>query len=98
MLDKHRFHVKRTFHERDNPRSHDTVFCIPATEMTEWNQPEVITDVAKLLGCCENSEMLAELRRCDIPSEVFKIAARQLPCQKRNQIRQWVLKQNPLRE
>lgn len=64
--------------------------------LQEWSQPEVVADIAQLLECCENSEMLADLRSCDIPSEVFKAAARQLPRRKQEEIRRWVVEQNSL--
>ncbi len=76
-------------------KSSEIIEAIPLPDpLQEWNQLEVVADVAKLLECCENSEMLADLRQCDIPSEVFKAAAQQLPREKRDQIRQWVVQQN----
>ena len=57
----------------------------------EWYKPESITDVAGMLGCCDSPDMLHELRQCDIPIPVFKLASRQLPEEKRNQIREWVI-------
>jgi len=67
---------------------------IPSTEMEEWNQPGTIADVAQMLSDCEDQGMLAMLRQCEIPVEVFRLAGRQLPSEKREQIRQWVLEQN----
>lgn len=63
----------------------------PTPYAQEWNSPEVITDVAGMLGCCDSPEMLHELRECDIPVPVLKLAARQLTADKRNQIREWVM-------
>lgn len=67
---------------------------ISTTDIEQWNQPETIADVAGMLECCQSSEMLAMLRECHIPVEIFKIAARELPCEKQEQIRQWVQEQN----
>lgn len=57
----------------------------------EWYKPESIADVASMLQCCDSPEMLNELRECEIPIPVFKLAARQLPEVKRNQVREWVV-------
>ena len=65
-----------------------------ATIKLEWVLPESIAEVAKMLECCEDPEELALIRQCDIPPEVFKIAARQLPNEKREQIKQWVIQLN----
>jgi len=56
----------------------------------EWNSPEVVADVASMLEYCDTPQMLAELRESKIPIVVLKVAARQLPADKRNQIREWV--------
>lgn len=69
----------------NNPNSQS-----PTPNSEEWNSPETVVDVASMLDCCENEEMLAELRQCDIPADVFRLAARQLPASKRDKIRQWV--------
>jgi len=60
----------------------------------QWNQPEEIKAIARLLADCENLEMLAELRECDIPPAVFKAAAKGLEAAKRRQIKDWVLTLN----
>lgn len=78
--------------------SRTEVLNISTTEIKEWNQPETIADVARMLEDCENSGMLAMLRQCNIPAEVFRIAARHLPSDKREQIREWVIIQNNLPE
>ncbi|MEM9925378.1 MAG: hypothetical protein AAF915_16770 [Cyanobacteria bacterium P01_D01_bin.50] len=57
----------------------------------EWYKPDSIADVASMLEYCDTPQMLAELRGTKIPVSVLKVAARQLPEVKRNQIRQWVL-------
>jgi DNA-binding FadR family transcriptional regulator len=66
-------------------------------QQEEWNQ-QAIHDVAQMLQFCEDSEMLLELRQCDIPPQVFKAAARQLPREQQTRIRQWVAEQNAQRE
>jgi Origin of replication binding protein len=63
---------------------------------SEWSQPENIQYVTQLLEYCENAEMLADLRECDIPPNIFRIASRHLPIDKREQIRDWVLQDNEL--
>lgn len=71
-------------------------FQIPITQLPvpipkeEWDNPELIADVASMLEYCDSEEMLTELRQCDIPADIFRLAARQLPQEKRDQIRQWV--------
>ena len=55
-----------------------TQFPMPIPQ-GEWEQPEAIADVASMLEYCQNGEMLADLRSCDIPVSVLKLAARQLP-------------------
>ena len=60
-------------------------------DSTQWHKPENITEVAQMLEMCESPEALELLRQCDIPAEIFKIAARKLPNDKRIQIREWVL-------
>ena len=44
-----------------------------------------------MLALCDDCETLAALRQCEIPAEIFKLVARQLPTVKRNQIREWVI-------
>ena len=66
----------------------------PYTEIKGWSSPECIEDVAMMLQNCEDSETLALIRQCEIPSDVFKLAARQLSSEKREQLRQWVISQN----
>ena len=63
-------------------------------EIEEWKQPETIAEVAEMLDFCEDAETLALIRRGSIPPEVFKVASRSLPHEKREQIRQWVTAQN----
>ena len=67
---------------------------IPTTEVEEWKKPQCILDVAQMLNYCEDAEALALIRQCEIPADIFKLAARQLPHEKREQIRQWVISQN----
>ena len=73
---------------------------LPATEVykrtdnTEWDKPETLTDLAELLAACDSQEMLAGLRGRDIPPEALKVASRQLPSEKREQIKSWVLASN----
>ena len=76
--------------ERMSPTEINT---IPTTQYidAEWYKPENISDVAGLLEYCDTPEMLAELRQCEIPVPVLKVAARQLPDKKRHQIREWVV-------
>ncbi|MGB7430417.1 MAG: hypothetical protein WA933_21700, partial [Microcoleaceae cyanobacterium] len=62
----------------------------PNSQFEKWNSAETVADVSSMLDCCENEEMLSELMECDIPSDIFRIAARQLPVDKREQIRQWL--------
>ena len=61
------------------------------TDNTEWYKPDSIADVASMLEYCDTPQMLAELRETKIPVPVLKVAARQLPSEKRNQIREWVV-------
>jgi len=67
---------------------------ISTTEIAEWEKPESISDVAIMLENCEDGETLALIRQCQIPSDVLKLAARQLPPEMREQIREWVMSQN----
>lgn len=60
----------------------------------EWLTPESISDVTGMLEFCDTPEMLTELRKCNIPIEVLKVAARQLPKDKYAQIKEWVVKMN----
>lgn len=55
---------------------------------------ETISDIADWLASCESSETLRDLRSCSIPPELFKLAAKRLPPQKQQQIKEWVLAQN----
>ena len=64
------------------------------TQNWKWQQPEAIADVTEMLNACEDTEMLALLRRCEVPADIFRLAARQLPSEKREQIKQWVIEQN----
>lgn len=57
----------------------------------EWLTPESIADVAAMLEFCDTPEMLAELRKCNIPIEVLKVAAHRLPKDKYAQIKEWVV-------
>lgn len=57
----------------------------------EWYKPDSIADVASMLEYCDTPQMLAELRESKIPVPVLKVAARQLPSEKRYQIREWVV-------
>ena len=59
-------------------------------ELSEWDR-ESISELTQMLALCDDSEMLAALRQCEIPPQIFKLAARQLPTLKRNQIREWVI-------
>lgn len=74
--------------------SRTEVYNIPSTESKSWDSPETIADVAKMLEACEDAEMLALLRQCEVPADIFRLAARQLPHELREQIRQWVVSQN----
>ena len=67
---------------------------IPLDTEERWKQPESIAEVTEMLDFCEDAETLALIRLQSIPSEIFKIASRLLPQQKREQIRQWVVAQN----
>jgi hypothetical protein len=67
-----------------------------ANSTDEWMQPESILYVTGLLDYCNNAEMVADLRRSDIPPNIFRIASRHLPIDKREQIRDWVLQDNEL--
>jgi hypothetical protein len=62
-----------------------------STDLDNWNKPETLTDLAELLAACDSQEMLADLRGCDIPSDALRVAARQLPAEKWQQVRAWVL-------
>ena len=64
------------------------------TENWKWQQTEAIADVTQMLNDCEDAEALALLRRCEVPADIFRLAARQLPSEKREQIKQWVIEQN----
>ena len=44
-----------------------------------------------MLALCDDCETLAAFRQCEIPAQIFKLAARKLPTVKRNQIREWVM-------
>ena len=57
----------------------------------EWLTPESIADVAEMLEFCDTPEMLAELRECNIPIEVLKVAAHRLPKDKYAQVKEWVV-------
>ncbi|MEL7246235.1 MAG: hypothetical protein AAGM40_28465, partial [Cyanobacteria bacterium J06573_2] len=73
---------------------------MPATEINniqptqyidaEWYKPDRISGIVDMLQCCDTPEMLEDVRRGETPASVLKLAARQLPEVKRNQIRQWV--------
>jgi len=66
----------------------------PNTEIAAWQSPESISDLVIMLENCEDSETLRLIRQCDVPSDIFKLAARQLPEEKRERIRLWVIEQN----
>lgn len=55
----------------------------------EWTREEAITYLKECLAMCQTPEMLEELRAI-APAEVLKLAARYLPQDKREIIRQWV--------
>lgn len=55
-------------------------------ELSKWDR-ESIREVTQMLALCDDCEMLAALRQCEIPAEIFKLAARQLPTVKQKQIR-----------
>ena len=57
--------------------------------LNQWTESS-ITEVAQMLALCDDVETLNLLRGCEIPSQIFKLAACQLPNVKRNQIREWV--------
>lgn len=61
------------------------------TENTEWDKPETLSDLAELLAACDSAEMLEDLRGCDIPADALRVASRQLPPEKRERIKSWVL-------
>ena len=58
--------------------------------LNQWTESS-ITEVAQMLALCDDVETLNLLRGCEIPPQIFKLAARQLPMVKRNQIREWVM-------
>lgn len=60
----------------------------------EWEKPEIIADVAQMLESCDDTSMLLELRQCDIPAHIFTEAAKHLPANKRQIIKEWVVAQN----
>ena len=63
------------------------------SDLTEWTESS-ITSVVEMLLLCEDAITLSLLRQCEIPSNIFKLAARQLAYAKRQQIRQWVISGN----
>ena len=68
----------------------------PTQYMEEfWYKPDTIAGIVHMLECCDTSEMLDEVRRGETPVSVLKLAARQLPELKRNQIREWVIGDKP---
>ena len=46
--------------------------------LNQWTESS-ITEVAQMLTLCDDVETLNLLRGCEIPTQVFKLAARQLP-------------------
>ncbi len=54
---------------------------------------ESLKDVVELIECCDDSETLQYLRDAIAPA-LLKEAAKLLPQEKREQIRQWVCEQN----
>ena len=59
-------------------------------ELNKWDS-ESISEVTQMLALCDSSETLTALRQCEIPVQIFQLAARKLPTVKRNQIREWVM-------
>ena len=78
----------------ENTAPYTSTDNIPGIKEEAWKQPETIAEVVEMLDFCEDAETLALIRRGSIPPEVFKVAARSLPHEKREQIRQWVTMQN----
>ena len=67
---------------------------VPAQSgLNQWTESS-ITEVAQMLLLCEDAITLSLLRQCEIPSNIFKLATRQLAYAKRQQIRQWVISGN----
>jgi len=67
---------------------------ISTTEIEEWEKPESISQVVQELKDCEDSETLALIRRARVPADILNLATRQLPPEKRELLRQWVISQN----
>ncbi|BAY67211.1 hypothetical protein NIES22_73740 (plasmid) [Calothrix brevissima NIES-22] len=61
-----------------------------STTESDWITEESLQEVAAQLDYCQNPEMLNQLRGFT-PPEALKLAARRLPPEKRELIRQWVI-------
>ena len=70
---------------------------IPDNQYKEefWHNPKVITGIADLLNRCHTPDDLEKIRCCGVyPAFALKLASRQLPEEKRKQIREWVALSN----
>jgi hypothetical protein len=72
------------------PVSHELLVNSQQPEFdARWLEDESINCVADWLSCCEDPEMLREIRAI-APVAALKIASRKLSSDKREKIRQWV--------
>lgn len=94
VTDENNFLYKNNARSPNNKPKESTQNCVVDHTTEEWSKPEIIEDVSALLSDCESLEMLADLRKCDIPPDTFKQASRCLQAEKRQQIKEWVLELN----
>lgn len=59
------------------------------TALSEWLSPSSIAYLSECLQCCQNSEMLGDLRSL-APPEALRQASQRLSPGKRQQIKVWV--------
>lgn len=63
----------------------------------EWLTPASLSYLSEALQCCENAEMVSDLRAI-APREALREATKRLSAKKREQIKQWVLALNSASE
>lgn len=92
--------VKKVNWEEHTPQS-ETPLQIPQNQPKElvnsqqldewslWLDDENLNDTANLLDCCQDPEMLQDLRNV-IPVQILRLASRLLPSEKQQILRQWV--------